>query len=289
MRDLDLDAVEPAFDLVAGGDCERRDGRADVVLVHRLGRVRAGRLGHLRRRPQQERRLLGARVAPVGELREDRHALRVHRVRHRPVRGHDGGIPRVDEAPRHLAARVHRLALGDDQPDAAAGPLRVVRGVVVGRAAGGGAERREVGEEDDPVGELHSPDGERLEDVRKGGRAHRDRGDDRAQVGEAAARRVLRTRWADVLLDDEPLRRARGADDRLEVQQAGAEHGVEACDALVVGRDGRLGRREVVLAVHERAARAVALQRRRRGRGRRRAPSRRRARPRAAPGPRPPG
>ena len=77
------------------------------------------------------RRVLERGMAAMRELAEDLRAVRVHACGELAVEGHDRRVPGADEAARHLSGRMHRLALEDDQPGAAARARLVIGDMIV--------------------------------------------------------------------------------------------------------------------------------------------------------------
>lgn len=61
--------------------------------------------------------------------------MAVNRINNRPKSRHDRRIPRIDETAQHLACRVDRHAIEDDEPDAASRSLLVMGDMVIGRHA----------------------------------------------------------------------------------------------------------------------------------------------------------
>ena len=161
MGDLHFDAVEARLDQVAGTRREAIDYGTDVVVVDRLGAEVARRLRHLGRRPQDMRRMFERGVAAMGQLAEDLGAMGMDAIGHPAVMGNDLRVPSIDETPRHLSRRVHRLALEDDEPDAAPGALLVIGGMGIGWRAVEIAECGEVRLEDEAVAQVDFADRER--------------------------------------------------------------------------------------------------------------------------------
>ena len=169
MRDLDLYPVETGGDQVAGAGRKAVDHSPNVVVVHCLRRVMAGGLRHLRRCPHDWRRVLERGVPGMCQLTEDFRSMSMRRVGNLGQVRHDGLVPRVDEAPRHLAGRMHGHAFHDDQTDAAACPLLVIRDEIVRRHALKRAERGEMRLEDDPVAQRYAADRKRTQQMRIAG------------------------------------------------------------------------------------------------------------------------
>ena len=71
----------------------------------------------------------------MGQLPEDLGAMRVNSLGNLAMMRNDLRIPAIDEAPRHLAGRVNRLALENDKPDATARALLVIGGMGIRRCS----------------------------------------------------------------------------------------------------------------------------------------------------------
>ena len=160
MGDLHLDAVEARPDQIAGTRGEAVDHRADVVVVDGLGAEVARRFRHLGRRPQDMRGMFERCVTAVSELAENLGAMGMDDVGDSAVGWNDLGIPGIDETPRHLARRMDRLALEDDEADTAPGAFLMIGGVSIGRHAIQIAERREMRLKHETVAQFHRADGE---------------------------------------------------------------------------------------------------------------------------------
>ena len=68
------------------------------------------------------------------DLGEDRHPVTVHRLGDPPVAGDHVTVEAVDQLLVGPVGRMGGVLLGDDQPGAAGGSLRVVGGVLFRRA-----------------------------------------------------------------------------------------------------------------------------------------------------------
>jgi hypothetical protein len=103
----------------------------------------------------------------MSELSEELRSMSVNRVGNLGHARHDSWVPSIDEAARHLAGWMHRLALEDDKPDAAASPFFVIGDVIVRRHAISMAERGKVRLKDDAIAKLNASNRYRTEDIRK--------------------------------------------------------------------------------------------------------------------------
>ena len=164
MGDLDLDAVEARFDQVAGARARSRRSprgcrRSSIALVLKwldgsgiwvgAHRMCGGCSSEVWPPWVSCPKILAPwACTPSVILRWCRNDLRV---------------PGIDEAPRHLAGRMDRLALEHDQADTAPCPLLVIGGVGIGRHAVEVAEGGEMRLEHEAVAQFHWADGKRRE------------------------------------------------------------------------------------------------------------------------------
>ena len=160
---VDLDAVEARGLDVARGEGMALDHLVEVLGLHRLRHLAVERARD-RRRGHQRAHGVGAvaLAAGVAELGDDRSPVLVDGIGDRAQTGHDRGVVAGDLLHVVGARRMHGREAHDDEPDAAAGAVAVVRDVLLGRQM----ERRHVGDvrrHHHPVLELQVLEAERRE------------------------------------------------------------------------------------------------------------------------------
>src|SRR5579872_2961675 len=104
-------------------------------------------------------------MSAMGELTEYLCAMGVGAGCDLGETGYDRGIIGIDESRRHFSGRVDGVTFGDDEPDAAAGSLLVIRGQIGCRHSLQAAERREVRLEHHPIAQHHAADRYRFSEM----------------------------------------------------------------------------------------------------------------------------